>query len=64
VAAILDKTTGAVKALEHRGQANLDRILSRRGPQDDDAAATLRASLGREDTSHGDIEPTARADGE
>jgi RNA polymerase sigma factor (sigma-70 family) len=69
-AVVLDKTIGAVKALQHRGLASLTRVLSRPLPQRDDAAA-LRASLGlrpsphgHEDTSHRDTEPTARADGE
>jgi RNA polymerase sigma factor (sigma-70 family) len=71
VAAVLDKTTGAVKALQHRGRASLARILSRSSPESDDAAATLPASpwlrpppLGREDMSDHDSGPTARADGE
>jgi RNA polymerase sigma factor (sigma-70 family) len=32
VAEILGKTTGAVKALQHRGLANLARVLGLRGP--------------------------------
>jgi RNA polymerase sigma factor (sigma-70 family) len=40
VAVVLDKTTGAVKALQHRGLASLARALSPSSPQRDDAAAT------------------------
>ena len=34
VAAILGKTTGAVKALQHRGLASLARVLGLRSPQE------------------------------
>jgi RNA polymerase sigma factor (sigma-70 family) len=71
VAAVLDKTTGAVKALQHRGLASLARALSRSSPQSDDAAVMPRAALwlrplphGRGDTSQRDTEPTTRADQE
>jgi RNA polymerase sigma factor (sigma-70 family) len=47
VAAALHKTTGAVKALQHRGLARLAGVLGLRGPDLDDAAAKLRAWLRR-----------------
>jgi len=71
VAAALGETTGAVKALQHRGLASLARVLSRPGPNSDDAPARPRTSgwlqpppTAREDTSRRDVGPTARADGE
>ena len=42
VAAALHKTTGAVKALQHRGLASLAGVLGLRGSDLDDAAARLR----------------------
>jgi len=45
VAAALHKTTGAVKALQHRGLASLALLLGLRGPDRSDTAAGLRASL-------------------
>jgi RNA polymerase sigma factor (sigma-70 family) len=47
VAAALHKTTGAVKALQHRGLASLAVVLGLRGADLDDAAARLRAWLRR-----------------
>jgi RNA polymerase sigma factor (sigma-70 family) len=72
VAAALGKTTGVVKALQHRGLASLARVLrSGSGPKSDDAAARPRTSgwlqpppTAREDTPRRDVGPTARADGE
>jgi hypothetical protein len=43
VAAVLGKTTGAVKALQHRGLQSLAQLLGPRGPADGDAAAGLAA---------------------
>jgi hypothetical protein len=45
VAAALHKTTGAVKALQHRGLASLAGVLGLRGSDLDEAAARLRAWL-------------------
>jgi RNA polymerase sigma factor (sigma-70 family) len=70
VAAALGKTTGAVKALQHRGLASLARVLSRPSPEGPDAAARwisrwlLPPSTATRDTSRRDAGPTARADGE
>jgi hypothetical protein len=52
VAAALHKTTGAVKALQHRGLASLAVVLGLRGSDLDDAAARLRAWLRRPQPSH------------
>jgi hypothetical protein len=41
VAAVVGKTTGAVKALQHRGLARLAVLLGLRGPVRNDAAAGL-----------------------
>jgi hypothetical protein len=46
VAAALHKTTGAVKALQHRGLASLAVVLGLRGSDLDDAAARLRPGCG------------------
>jgi RNA polymerase sigma factor (sigma-70 family) len=71
VAAVLGKTTGAVKALQHRGLGSLARVLSRPGPESEDAAATPWTSgwlqpppTATGDTPRRDVGPTARADGE
>jgi hypothetical protein len=53
VAAALHKTTGAVKALQHRGLASLAVVLGLRGSDLDDAAARLR---GRQPPHH--VDPT------
>lgn len=52
VAAALHKTTGAVKALQHRALANLARILHRSSRGHPDATAALRPP-------HADMDPTA-----
>jgi RNA polymerase sigma factor (sigma-70 family) len=54
VAAALHKTTGAVKALQHRGLASLARVLGLRSSDLDDAAARLR---GRQPPHHADPTP-------
>jgi RNA polymerase sigma factor (sigma-70 family) len=54
VAAALHKTTGAVKALQHRGLASLARVLGLRSSDLDDAAARLR---GRQPSHHADPTP-------
>jgi DNA-binding NarL/FixJ family response regulator len=53
VAAALHKTTGAVKALQHRGLASLARVLGLRSSDLDDDAARLR---GRQPPQH--VDPT------
>jgi|GEM_PF-3287487 len=58
VAAALHKTTGAVKALQHRGLASLAVVLGLRGSDLDDAAARLRAWLRRPQPPH-HVDPTA-----
>ena len=52
VAAALHKTTGAVKALQHRGLASLAAVLGLHGPDLGDAAARLRAWLRRPQPPH------------
>jgi hypothetical protein len=54
IAATLHKTTGAVKALQHRGLASLAGVLGLRGSDLDDAAARLR---GRQPPHHADPTP-------
>ena len=52
VAAALHKTTGAVKALQHRGLTRLAAVLGLHGPDLGDAAARLRAWLRRPQPPH------------
>jgi hypothetical protein len=52
VAAALHKTTGAVKALQHRGLSSLAGVLGLRGSNLDDAAARLRVWLRRPQPPH------------
>jgi Sigma-70, region 4 len=58
VAAEIHKTTGAVKALQHRGLASLAVVLGLRGSDLDNAAARLRAWLQRPQQPPHHADPT------